>query len=312
MKNLLHKDTNLKLINVSAKDTLTSQTLMDYKKEFLYPKCGISFHWWDNIPTYPHSHNYYEFFIVTKGKLSHAINGREAKLSHATLAFITPSDTHALLPITKYPIQHINIAFTEKKLKFLCDSISPYLFEIINDGYYAFILSDEDFQWFLNKANELTFSYKIGSQKDSYTIHTQILICEMIHKAISLIYKNKTTISTGYPDWFDELLKKIDAMDFTCQNINDIYSLSHYSPTTIIKYFKTYLGETIVSYVTKLKINQACNLLVTTNFSILTISNMLGYDSLSHFNRIFLQHTGQTPSEYRKQNFKISSDLSSS
>ena len=39
---------------------------------------------------------------------------------------------------------------------------------------------------------------------------------------------------------------------------------------------------------------------LTTNFSVLYISNLLDYESLAHFNRTFKKITGTTPAAYRK------------
>ena len=60
------------------------------------------------------------------------------------------------------------------------------------------------------------------------------------------------------------------------------------------------MGETIVSYFTKIKMQHACNLLVTTDATTLSIASSLSYDSLSAFNRAFKSYTGMSPTEYKK------------
>ena len=53
-----------------------------------------------------------------------------------------------------------------------------------------------------------------------------------------------------------------------------------------------------------MKCERACILLGTTRLSILEISTALGYDSLSHFNRIFKEYTGVSPGAYRNSFLK--------
>lgn len=52
--------------------------------------------------------------------------------------------------------------------------------------------------------------------------------------------------------------------------------------------------------ITKLKIDYAKTLLIKTNYSLLDISNMLGYSSYSHFITLFKKYTKYTPHDYRK------------
>jgi len=68
--------------------------------------------------------------------------------------------------------------------------------------------------------------------------------------------------------------------------------------------FKQETGQTVMSYVTDVKINQAKVLLHDTNLSILAISERLGYYDSSHFGRIFKKVTGYTPREFRNNKVK--------
>ena len=63
--------------------------------------------------------------------------------------------------------------------------------------------------------------------------------------------------------------------------------------------FKKEVGETIASYIRKMKIKAAKNMLLNTNFSSHEISSYLAFSSQSHFIRIFKQEVGITPKEFR-------------
>ena len=66
--------------------------------------------------------------------------------------------------------------------------------------------------------------------------------------------------------------------------------------------FKQETGQTVMSYVTDVKINRAKVLLRNTHLSILDISERLGYYDSSHFGRVFKKVTGLTPRAFRQQN----------
>ena len=67
--------------------------------------------------------------------------------------------------------------------------------------------------------------------------------------------------------------------------------------------FKKHMGVTIMTYAKKIRIERAKVLLLTTNDSILDISLRLGFHDQSHFYKIFISFTGESPSQYRNENF---------
>lgn len=274
--------------------------LIRWEEDFLYPEGGISFHIWENETAYSHYHNFYEFFIVTKGELKHTINSFSTNLSHGSICFITPNDRHSIQPLKNIVAQHLNLAITEEKLKYLCNAISPTVFDTISKHSTHFLLSETDLTYFLHKSNLLKFSYS----NDNNDVSNQFIIIEMLISAISSLYRKLIKIDHQLPDWFNSLLYEIENANLATLKITDIYKLSNYSPAALLKYFKLYLGETINSYVSKLRINKACALLTSTNYTVTYIAELVGYNALAHFNRTFKSQTGQTPKEYRQQNNK--------
>ncbi len=72
------------------------------------------------------------------------------------------------------------------------------------------------------------------------------------------------------------------------------------SPNYISNLLKNALGIRYNDYVTQLRLNRAKELLMSTRMSVKEITAACGYYSQSHFTRLFLEHEGCTPSEYRK------------
>ena len=266
------------------------------KKErlFLYPDSELDFHWAYSYPVGEHTHDYYEFLVFTKSKTNHKLNGVWKELPHGSFVFIAPDKPHAIAPIKNLQSEHLNVSISKEKLEQLCGGILDDLFPLyIKDKCFQTVLSQSEFDYFYNKAREISSSTYKDTKRD------KLIICEMILSAVSLIYSRTTQTNKSIPTWFNDLLYKINDVNFDLSSVKKVYEISNYSPATIVKYFKEYTGETIVSYLAKIKINRACALLQTTDFTVLEISNALKYDSLSHFNRLFKKATGQTPTEFR-------------
>ena len=69
------------------------------------------------------------------------------------------------------------------------------------------------------------------------------------------------------------------------------------------------MGCSPLEYIHRLRINRACDLLLSTTDSILSISLAVGFDSVSSFNRQFIQATGLPPSKWRCKHMQARSEL---
>lgn len=65
--------------------------------------------------------------------------------------------------------------------------------------------------------------------------------------------------------------------------------------------FKQLVGEAPMEYLTRWRMYRAENLLRTHGENLLSIANMVGYDTDSAFNKAFKRIIGMTPGEYRRK-----------
>jgi len=74
------------------------------------------------------------------------------------------------------------------------------------------------------------------------------------------------------------------------------------NPTYLSREFARYSDDlSFGEYIRKLRIDKALQLLDAATYSLGEIAYLTGFSDQSHFTRIFKQHTGQSPSAYRKQ-----------
>ncbi|MDD3279102.1 MAG: AraC family transcriptional regulator [Lachnospiraceae bacterium] len=74
----------------------------------------------------------------------------------------------------------------------------------------------------------------------------------------------------------------------------------HVSATQLKICFKNIYGMPIYAYIRSKKMQQACQLLKTTESTVLDIGNRMGYDNGSKFARAFRSVVGVGPREYRR------------
>ena len=71
-------------------------------------------------------------------------------------------------------------------------------------------------------------------------------------------------------------------------------------PSYLSALFKKETGVSVSSYIREIKIREAINLLREGNYSVSEISEMLGYNSLSYFSKVFHRACGCGPREFRR------------
>jgi YesN/AraC family two-component response regulator len=67
------------------------------------------------------------------------------------------------------------------------------------------------------------------------------------------------------------------------------------------KMFKKITGLNFTDYLSRIRIENAKNLLLNPNLRISEIAYEVGFQSLTHFNRMFKRIVGQSPTEFRGQ-----------
>jgi AraC-like DNA-binding protein len=97
------------------------------------------------------------------------------------------------------------------------------------------------------------------------------------------------------------------AKDFIKQNQSEDISLGQVARAVntstfyFCKMFKKVTGINFTDYVSRQRIESAKNLLLNPNLRVSEIAYEVGFQSLTHFNRVFKKIIGQSPTEYRGQ-----------
>lgn len=86
-------------------------------------------------------------------------------------------------------------------------------------------------------------------------------------------------------------------------NVNEIAKIVSLSTPAFCRYFKKQTNMTFTDFVNNYRINQA-KIFLLKDYSVTEVCFQVGFESLSYFNKLFKQHTGETPSEFRKKHLK--------
>lgn len=264
--------------------------------DFFIANTSINLYYYNFPKATMHKHkDFFEIFIITKGIVRHTFNGKTSVMSKRDACIIRPGDCHGFEtdPSSTVPTQHMNIRILPSLFEKECNSIGYQLYYYLMSAQStSFHLSKQQYAQISFWANTLLMSTKPENKNLYITIIAQLMLV--------FFYDNLDSPFNSFPSWFVKLLSEINNIDFIDKSAKDVYELAHYSPSHIIKAFKKYLGMTPTEYMNKLKLNYAGNLLKNTDYTILQISNMVGFSSLSYFMSTFKKAYGVSPAEFRK------------
>lgn len=88
-------------------------------------------------------------------------------------------------------------------------------------------------------------------------------------------------------------------------NVNAVAEYFHMSESHFSRIFRRATGNTFNDFLTRVRINRSCEILVQTNEKISSICYDVGFNNLANFNRRFLALTGITPTAYRMQTARV-------
>lgn len=86
-------------------------------------------------------------------------------------------------------------------------------------------------------------------------------------------------------------------------NVNEVAQVVSLSTPAFCRYFKKQTNMTFTDFVNNYRINQA-KIFLLKDQSVTEVCFQVGFESLSYFNKLFKQHTGETPSEFKKKHFR--------
>lgn len=95
-----------------------------------------------------------------------------------------------------------------------------------------------------------------------------------------------------------QFIREHQAEDLTLGQVSKAVNTSSYY---FCKLFKRATGMHFTQYLARVRIEKAKNLLLNPNLRISEIAFEVGFQSLTHFNRVFKRLTGQAPTAYRNR-----------
>ncbi len=245
-------------------------------------------------------HDFFEFYYVAEDEMLVTIDNEKHILKNGEYILVPPMRWHAMEPhenyatgivisfdATGYPEEIFTGKLSSLDKQILSNILNVYAKNCNESEFRLKMLSD-------NQDEEKDFGYKQTLRIDTEWLMMSILQKRMhAEKEKSHSEKQFNPLAESTLEYLKRHFRENPSLSEIADNLN--YSVPH-----ICRVFKQNYNESIVNYLTKLKIDEAMKLIELNKLSFREISDSLGFDNVAYFTRIFKQQTSMTPSAYRK------------
>lgn len=263
----------------------------------------------------PHNHEFFEMVYVYRGELHNEIDGTDIVQRDRTATLLNPYALHR--PYTDSPQDIVyNILFKT---------------EIITNTFLQLLSSDDNqiIRFFLNSVygishtcNYLYFQLSedlsrliqqiIAEWYDQKAMYRQVIVGDVIRLFAGLArdYHKQNAFSylTSSEDTASRILQYMK-QNYATTSIRDISDQFHCSPSAVSQMVKRKFSKNFSEIIMEFKMESACNYLKNSTLSTEKIAEIIGYNDLSYFHKVFKKNFSMTPKEYRTK-FSIYSSVS--
>ncbi len=251
-----------------------------------------------------HWHHEYEILIVTQGEISVNIDNSVYKLKEGQFVFIASRQLHSCIALCENECAYTSVVFDISLLVNLSHDIdqttyfSPLLCKEIS---LPTVLEEQ------NTYNEIIYNHvtSIASlyAKSNSTFTLQIKGHLYFIFAILFEYSVKSSPLTQSQirniSQVKNVLRYIDEHIYEPLSTDSLSQVLCVSNEHFCRLFKKTTGRTPVDYINNKKMIKAAELLQVGDKKIIEVAFLLGYNNLSHFNRLFKRYMKKLPKEYK-------------
>jgi len=252
-------------------------------------------------------HDSFEMVYMKKGSAVFEVSGQPVEMGPNDIIIIKPFQYHKFIVKSESGCEFIVLSF-----KFENKDTGEYS-EVSLEDFLNFVSSKESGAFISLKVSQkndiIVLLNRILKERDSNEMGSKflslLLILELfvlITKALKMEWDN--SIKNKSPK-LKELIKI--SVNYIHNNfernisLNDIARFVFLSTSYFTRAFKEEMKISPISYLLKVRVERAMELLRETDHKISDIALSVGFSNQQRFNEIFKKHTKMTPLQYRKQ-----------
>ena len=145
---------------------------------------------------------------------------------------------------------------------------------------------------------------EMESTKRTFRINQLFTILDILEQSKEKTFVCKTAAEESTNFKKDSIQRVYDYLHTNMTQeitLEQVAQHANMSVSALCRIFKTRTSTTIFEFLTKIRLDNVCKLLICTNLPITEIAYQSGFNSIGYFNRLFKGNFDISPSQYRKK-----------
>ena len=257
---------------------------------------------------YPaHSHDSYELFVPLTDSLDFEVASYCYTVKKGDLLLLPPNVIHRLVVTESNPLEYLYLQFTPRAMPENQEltAVVATLFDEHTDGSRSLRrLSKERFSYVYAAVKRLCLEGDREVHRQFFCILLPVLQ-EILFYGSHVSGRHDELIREDGSKYSltDQIIDYISRHYAEIRDLSFIHEVFHYSTVHANTLFKTCMGVSLWHYVLHIRLDRACDLLLTGARAEDT-ATACGFGDYSTFYRIFKKCYGMTPSECRRLGYK--------
>lgn len=237
-----------------------------------------------------HYHEYFELYFLDSGSRHQLLNGAVLDNIPGDVMLFAPLVMHHSYSDKDAPFSRVVIYFTPEMVQ------DPNLLAAATNGSGLYRPDPHLLHWFRRTIFELL--EENDNRTDAY--HDACLVSLLNLLLVRVLRLHQVTPPVRSKNSMQNIIAYIHANYASPLSLPALAEHFYISEYYMCREFRKVTGQTIVQYIQRTRIMNAQRLFMETDLNVTQVCEQTGFASLTHFNRIFQQIAGETPSAYRK------------
>ena len=245
-----------------------------------------------NLPTWrPKGRIDYQLLYVASGKAYFRLNKKVHEVTAGHMVLFLPRQEQHYEYFGKDRPEIYWVHFTGSNVKNILHS-----YQLPTDTNIFYCGSSATYAYLFKEMIQELQTCRVGYQE---------LLTMYLRQIFLLIQRSRQEHLTSISSYLQE------EINYACKYFNEHYNesinIEEYarsrgmSVSWFLRNFKQVTKQSPMQYILALRINNAINLLETTDYNLTEIASIIGYDNPLYFSRLFKKQKGISPSDYRKE-----------
>lgn len=261
--------------------------------------------------TMNHFHDTYELYFLLEGERYYFIEKETYHVKAGDVVLINREQVHKTSQAGSGKHDRILLQLSGRILDPWLKNAGVFSLERLFGDYYG-VLKVSELEWEEMKSLLLGIRDEIGLRGERYETMVRLKLSQILLLIYRIGKKNilkemPATVQTAKHGKVHEVAEYLTTHCETGESLEELAEKFFISKSYLSRIFREVTSFSVNEYRNLARVRKAKELLSNSDYTITEISGLLGFESVTYFERIFKKHGDETPSGYRKKSRSVES-----